>query len=188
MNLKPFLKKIILGYRALSTPLKFLLWGVIIIFPLTIVPAVLNRKSSINQPAKLYFTVDSPSISVGQAFSVELRVQTGPRSINAVGSLIKFNPLYLEVTNITTDSSFCSFYLDNTFDTIKGEVNVTCGAPNPGFSGDSLVVHINMRAKLAGTTSLTLDRDQTNVLANDGKGTNILQDFPSLEIPVVQLF
>ncbi len=173
-------------YRKLSVRNRALLWVVVLVIGVIILPPVIDKEIHRNQSVKMYFTVPNTTVSVGETFPLELRVQTGGQAINAVGSIIHFNPLYLEVVSMTTDKSFCSFYLDNTFDTIKGEVKVTCGTPSPGFTGDSLVVHLNMRAKILGTTTVSVDPANTNALANDGKGTNILGTHPDLELTINQ--
>jgi hypothetical protein len=185
----PLFQRIILGYRRQSQRSRALFWLVILLLLILIVPNALQYRPGVGaNRARLYFPAVPQKLAVGEAFSVELRLQTTGTAINAVGTIIRFNPLYLQVVNTTTEKSFCSFYLDNTFDNIKGEIKISCGTSQPGFQGDSVVIHVNMRPKLAGDTQITTQAENTNVLANDGKGTNILQKSPNLDLTIGQLF
>jgi hypothetical protein len=175
------------SYQGLSTRSKATLWIAALVLLLLILPQALRQLQPSNlSDARVYFSAPGSGITPGQIFPVEVRVQTKGSAVNAVATVVHFNPFLLEVVNMTTEKSFCTFYLENTFDTIKGEVRVSCGVPTPGFQGDSVIVHMNMRAKAAGNIQITLDPDRTQVLANDGKGTNITQDLPKLELEIRQ--
>lgn len=183
------LNNLLLAYRRLPRRERSLMWIILLAASVILFPTLLavnNHKR--HATADMYFLLADTSIGVGQPFSIELRVRTNGQPINAVESIIHFNPAYLEVTNMTTEKSFCSYYPDKSFDTIKGVVHISCGLPNPGFQGDSVVVHLNMRAKIAGTSSLTIEPASASVLANDGKGTNILKSVPEISVPVTQIF
>jgi hypothetical protein len=161
---------------------------VLLLLAATIIfPTVLLIDPTNTNHAEFYF-VDIPHImNVGQIIPVELHLRTGSEAINAVGSEIDFNPKVLEVVTITTEQSFCTLYTENTFDNIKGTVKVSCGNPNPGFTGDSTIVKVTFRARSSNTTKLTLNSNTSQILANDGKGTNLVHSFPSLEIKVSAL-
>ena len=142
----------------------------------------------INGPLTLYYSELPSTIILGQSFPLELRVKTGSEPINAAQVKLKYDPRILDISKMNTSQSFCSFYADNSFDTIVGEVKLACGTPNPGFTGDSVLIHLTMRAKTTGTSSLTLDPKETEVLANDGKGTNLLKSVPNASITVKNSF
>jgi hypothetical protein len=188
-RLRKWGRRLLLGYRRLSLRAKSLFWVAFLVVGLIIVPQAISRELTTLHQAKFYFIPPAIPPNVGDSFPVELHVQTSGTSINSVGTIMKFNPLYLEVVSMTTDKSFCTFYLDNTFDNITGEVRITCGTPNPGFTGDSLVVHLTMRARIAGSTDIHLSKDDTQILANNGKGTNILNaSLPNLPMTFLQLY
>jgi len=158
----------------------------LIVGALSIPGFVRETASSQIHQAELYF-LDAPTVAIGQDFPVELRIKTNGTNINAMGFTIIYNPLYLQVTSMTTDNSFCTFYLDNSYDNQKGQVKLSCGAPNPGFRGDSLAVHLTMRGSIAGNPSVIVDPTTTLLLANDAKGSNIVKSSPKLSLNIQQL-
>ena len=136
--------------------------------------------------AELYFLPIPTHLIPNQQFNVELHVRTST-PVNALGTVMHFNPNFLSVEKMTTDQSLCSFYAENSFDTIKGEVHLFCGVPNPGFTGDSLVFRLTMRSRSSGVSTITLD-PSSQVLANDGKGTNTIGPLPTLTVNVPATF
>lgn len=153
-----------------------------------IVPATIREVQRTHlKPAELYFVEPFTQYVAGQSFPVELRVRTNGTAINAIGFTLVFNPAYLEVENMTTDKSFCTLYTENSFSNDKGTVRLSCGTPRPGFQGDSLAVRLTMRARIAGSSAVLLDPSKTMILANDGKGSNIVESVPKLMLSVQQL-
>jgi hypothetical protein len=138
--------------------------------------------------AVFYFVKPASTLYVNQPYTIELHVNTKGNTINAVSSVLTFNPSELEVLNMTTDKSFCSFYTDNSFDTIKGEVRIGCGTPSPGFNGDSIIVALQVRATTPGSIPIHISPQDAFILANDGKGTNLLGAPPVLTLPIKQSF
>lgn len=162
----------------------FILLIAIVIYPgLLQVPAKLARSGS----ASFYFAdLKTNQYFIGQTFTVELRAKTGREAINATGATIKFPPQYLEVVKMSTDQSYCTFYTDNSFDNTTGEIDISCGTPNPGFLGDTPIVTTTFRAKNSGIIDLEVLKN-ASILANDGKGTNISRSFPKLNLVINQL-
>lgn len=182
------LERAILAYRRQSNRTKAFFWVIVGAVIILITPAAIRQHQiSVLRDARMYFSGPTGKVIPGQTFDIEVRLQTKGTPTNAVSAALRFNPAYLEVQAMTTEKSFCTFYLDNAFDNIKGEVNISCGVPNPGFLGDSVVAHLSLRAKLAGETKITLDPNESRVLANDGRGSDITQDLPSLSIAVQPL-
>jgi hypothetical protein len=136
--------------------------------------------------AQFYF-LNHPTVVVGENFSLELRVKTNGTPINAMGFTLLYNPIYVEVVSMTTEKSFCTHYLDNTFDNQKGTITVSCGMPSPGFLGDSLAVRVEMRGRIAGQPAVTASPKTVYLLANDGKGSNIVETSPSTILNIQQL-
>lgn len=189
MSRATFLERLILSYQRQPARTKAVVWVAILGLLVLLVPqAIRQRQISQLSEARVYFATPQSSVIPGEPFPVEIRVQTDGTPINAVSAVVRYAPNTLEVVHMTTEKSFCTFYLDNRFDNIKGEVVVSCGVANPGFQGDSVVVRLTMRAKAVGTTTITLDQKESQVLANDGKGTNITDELPSLPLTIKQLF
>jgi hypothetical protein len=82
-----------------------------------------------------------------------------------------------------TEKSFCKFYPENNYDNSKGTISVSCGSPYPGFSGKNDVLEIEFTTKAIRTTEIKL-LDSSMVLANDGKGTNLLKDFNKVIVKI----
>ena len=146
-------------------------------------PSLLSQSTNRGN-LSIYFSEMPHTVPLGQNIPVEVRVRTGSTAINAAQVKLKYDPRVLDIIKMNTDQSFCSFYVTNSFDTISGEVNLACGTPSPGFTGDSVLIHLTMRAKGTGTTDLTLDPKATKILANDGKGTSLLHSVPKALITV----
>ena len=183
------MRQILLTYRRLSQSQRTSLGIIAILVAVLLFPTVLNvQKRTRLHEANMYFLNPPEKAGRGESFPVELRVKTNGTSINAVQASVRFNPLYVEILNLTTEKSFCSFYLEHTFDNIKGEANIACGAANPGFQGDSVVVHLNMRAKIPGNTEISVFSSSAQALANTGKGENILKEAPKFNLAITQLF
>ncbi len=130
-------------------------------------------------------SIESPDEinGVGKKFTVKINVDTMGNSVNAVQSYLKFDSKIIEVSDSKTASSFCKFYPENNFDNSKGIVRLSCGSPYPGFRGTNTLQEIEFNTKLIQTTKIYFS-DDSMVLANDGKGTNLLREFPSKEITI----
>ena len=150
--------------------------GVLVIATLAL-PALLSTSRLLpgKGAATLIFSPPPKDLALGQVADIDLRLSSPRQAVNAVQAVIEVDPHQIELLGMTTQQSFCSFYAENTFDKIKGEVRLACGTPHPGFQGDSTVVSLRLRTKVVGTSQLTLRRSQSSVLADDGKGTNLLE-------------
>ena len=155
---------------------------------LLLVPTWLSVRTFVlpHGPARFYFSTPYTQVLSGQNFSVDLRVTTGGHTVNAVESTVQLDPKMLEITGITTDTSFCTLYTANSFDPVLGTVRIACGTPHPGFTGDSLVVTIRLRAKASGDATISVAKDDASVLADDGKGTELLGAIPTYQLSVKQ--
>ncbi len=130
-------------------------------------------------------SIEAPSEigGVGKKFTVKINVDTMGNSVNAVQSYLKFDPKILQVSTSSTENSFCKFYPENKFDNTDGIVKLSCGAPYPGFRGAGIIQEIEFVSKAINTTYIYLD-NESMVLANDGKGTNLLKEFPKETIKI----
>lgn len=136
---------------------------------------------------ELYFVSPPTDVSIGDSINLEVHVKTGREAINAIGIVINYDPTILQISSMTTSQSFCFFYTDNTFDNIKGEIRISCGAPSPGFTGDSTIIQAKLRVRKIGITEIKVNPASSQVLANDGKGTNLLSSYPKLTISSKQI-
>ena len=125
------------------------------------------------QGGSLFLSPGSGSFIVEDAFSVEVKVDTAGILINATQTTIYFPSDKLEVLNISKESSIFTLWPEEPeFSNSSGEISFSGGTPHPGFSGIGNIITINFKAKKEGMVDLTLGEGR--VLADDGKGTNIL--------------
>lgn len=125
------------------------------------------------QAATLYFAPASGTYKADGAFSVSVYVSSAERPMNAVQGDISFPADKLEVTSLSKGSVINLWVQEPVFSNSAGSVNFEGIVLNPGFTGASgKIITINFKAKSSGTATLVFSSG--SVLANDGKGTNIL--------------
>ncbi|PIP33562.1 hypothetical protein COX69_00880 [Candidatus Falkowbacteria bacterium CG_4_10_14_0_2_um_filter_48_10] len=106
--------------------------------------------------------------------AVRILVKTGEQAINAVAAHLSFDPAVWQVAALEQTNSFCSLWLEASFDNTAGKIDLLCGLPNPGFSGIGLVGKIIFTAWPPAETTAVVFAPDGLALANDGQGTNIL--------------
>lgn len=127
----------------------------------------------------LYLLPSSGVYSVGNTFSLDIRVNTGGVAINAAEGGIIFSSDKLEVVSISKSGSIFSLWTtEPIFSNSAGTIDFGGGVPNPGYTGASgKIIAVTFKAKISGTASVSFTSGA--VLANDGKGTNILASLGS---------
>ena len=124
--------------------------------------------------ASLYLSPSTGRYEVGNTFSILIKVNSGGVAINAVDTTLIFDPNRLEVKSISkSDSIFTLWIQDPIFSNSEGTVQFAGGKHSPGFTGAAgTIILVTFKAKTAGDANLTFAAG--SVLADDGKGTNIL--------------
>jgi hypothetical protein len=110
-----------------------------------------------------------------QTFAIQL--YTGGEAINAAQAILNYDPTMIQVEDILTVHSFCSpdLFVEKKIDNKKGQVSIVCGLPNPGFQERmGVVAELLVKMLKVGQFDLNFGND-TQVLANDGLGTNVLR-------------
>jgi hypothetical protein len=122
----------------------------------------------------LYLSPSSGAYTVGNTFLIEARVNTGGVSINAAQGTLVFPPDKLSVVGISKNSSIFSLWTaEPTYSNSSGTISFEGGVPNPGYTGSAgKIITITFRSRVSGTAQVNWSSGA--VLANDGKGTNIL--------------
>ena len=126
------------------------------------------------QAASLYFSPSSGSYSIGQTFTVSVYVSSSNQAINAASGVISFPQDKLQVVSLSKISSVMSLWVQEpSFSNASGIVNFEGIILNPGFIGNSgKIIDIIFKTKTQGIVLLNFS--SASILANDGKGTNIL--------------
>lgn len=116
----------------------------------------------------------SAAKKVDNLFSVEVRVNTAGTAVNTMKAYLTFDPQVLEVTSIsTTGGSVATIVTENEPDNVNGTIHITGAATGSGFNGATgLFATINLRAKAAGTSTLTFTSD-SRIISN-ADNTDIL--------------
>jgi len=122
--------------------------------------------------ATLYFTPSSGT--VGQTFSIAVYVSSAEQAMNAASGIISFPPEKLEVTSLSKSGSIFNLWVQEPlFSNAAGTINFEGIVLNPGFIGSvGKIITVNFRVKSTGSAYLSFS--SASVLANDGRGTNIL--------------
>ena len=119
--------------------------------------------------------------TVGQIFPMNVTVTGIKKPINAAEVDLSFDPKILQVKSINSQNSFATIFVSKTFNNKQGAIHIIAGIPNPGFNGSSAnIAEINFIGIASGVTDVSF-LSQSAVLANDGKGTNLLQSLPSAQ-------
>ncbi|MBY0310028.1 hypothetical protein K2Q16_02715 [Patescibacteria group bacterium] len=134
--------------------------------------------SIVAEAATLRLTPGTGVYTTGSSFTVTVMVDSAGKPINAAEGTISFNPREVSVVSVNRSNSIFSLWVtEPTFSNSAGTITFSGGSP-AGYTGSAgTVMSITMRAATAGTPRLSFT--QGSVLANDGKGTNVLTGMSS---------
>ncbi|KKT29057.1 hypothetical protein A3I36_00280 [Candidatus Giovannonibacteria bacterium RIFCSPLOWO2_02_FULL_45_28] len=124
--------------------------------------------------ATLFVSPAAGSYKTGELFSVLVNVNSAGAAINAASGQINFDNQRMEAVSVGYSQSVFSIWTEEPrFSNAAGTVRFSGGLPSPGFTGASgAILRVTFRPKAAGQASVVFISGA--VLANDGKGTNIL--------------
>jgi hypothetical protein len=106
---------------------------------------------------------------------LDVIVEPNGEEINAVGAEILYPKNKIIFQGLSKKNSFCSFFVEENFQPEEGLIKISCVAPYPGTDKISNVVTLAFSPLSAGEAALGLG-DDSQVLANDGYGTDILTE------------
>jgi len=144
------------------------------IYKIALVFIFLGMVPLVAEAATLYFSPSSGAYTVGGTLSVNVYVSSADQAMNAASGVISFSQDKLEVASLSKSGSIITLWVQEpTFLNSAGTVNFEGIVLNPGFTGVAgKIITTNFRVKAAGLANLNFSSG--SVLANDGKGTNIL--------------
>lgn len=120
---------------------------------------------------------------LNQPIEVRIDMDTKGVNVNAVGVYLRYDPQKLQLLDMDTRGSFCQFYPEKRFDNQLGSISLACGSPHPGVSGLSNIMLLKFMPLQLGETYIRAD-DQSQILVSDGKGTNIIEEYPNNKITI----
>ncbi|MBX4215999.1 hypothetical protein KW797_03545 [Candidatus Parcubacteria bacterium] len=120
----------------------------------------------------------------GATFPLRVRVSSTDEAMNAVSGTVVFPEDLLEVVSLSKADSIISLWVQEpSYSNANGTVNFEGIVLNPGFTGSAgRILTIQFRAKARGQANINFT--SSSVLANDGKGTNILTTTGNSQITV----
>ncbi len=132
----------------------------------------------------LFFSPSTGTYSSGKTFSVKVYVSSVSQAVNAVSGTLTFPPDKVQVVSVSKAGSILTLWVeDPTFSNSSGTIKFEGVLPNPGFTGSSgNIITVNFKA--VGQGSAPLKFTTGSVLANDGKGTNILKNIGSASFTI----
>lgn len=124
--------------------------------------------------ATLRVSPNTGIFEVGGTFTVSLFLDSGEREINAVGIVLLFPPEKLQLVSPSAGKSIIEIWTAQpTYDNEKGEIRLQGGFPGGIKVTGGLITTLTFRAKTTGEAIVRFG-DKSRVLANDGKGTDVL--------------
>jgi len=126
------------------------------------------------EAASLSLSPSSSSYFSNKQFVVTVYVNSEQQSLNAVAGTISFPNDKLEVISISKTGTIFNFWVQEpSFSNANGRLSFEGVVLNPGFKGSAgKLISITFKTKAAGEAKLNFSA--ASILANDGKGTNIL--------------
>jgi len=161
-----------------KNPFLILIFGLIFILLfssfLFFFPRIKETEAQANPEAKLFLSPSTGTFLVGSTFDVSIIVDTGETSINTVKVDLSFPADNLQIVNPSSGKSFISLWLEQpAYSNIWGTISFAGGIPEGIKTSSGIVSIITFRAIKAGEVTIKIS-PSSNVLANDGKGTQIL--------------
>lgn len=154
---------------------------VILFLLFTLIPSVLAATEGAFMGASLYFSPLPEDPRAGNNFTVTIKTDSLAQPINAISGQLIFNPDKLEIINVSRIGSIFNIWLEEpNFTNLEGKLSFQGGVPRPGFMGNGgTVLHVIFKAKSSGIASIIWEKAE--VLASDGKGTNILTNLQNYD-------
>jgi len=116
---------------------------------------------------------------LGEIFPMKIEIAGIKTPINAIQTDISFRPDMLEVVDVSTKDSFANIFVQKEVNNEIGYARLTGGLPNPGYFADhGIFGEVYFKGKSPGIAKVEF-LPSSMVLANDGKGTNVVKELAS---------
>lgn len=129
---------------------------------------------STSKAATLQTAPSTGVYSVGQSFTVQIRLNSEGETINAAEGSLRFNPSEVSVLGISKGSMFSLWSAEPTYSNSDGTIEFSGGTPSGYTGSNGVVMTVTMQTKSAGSPKLKFTDGA--VLAADGRGTNVLNN------------
>ena len=131
------------------------------------------------EAATLKILPASGAFEEGTTFSVGVYVSSPDQAMNAASGVLSFPTDLLQVVSLSKSDSIANLWVQEpSYSNFDGRINFEGVVLNPGFKGSSgKIIQIRFRVRKVGSATVRFNSGM--VLANDGKGTNILEGLRS---------
>jgi len=135
--------------------------------------------------ASLLFSPTSGSHAVGHSFTVAIQASSADKAMNAAQGTVSFPIDKLQVVGLSTADSIVNLWVQQpSYSNHDGVINFEGVVTNPGFQGAAgTILEVTFMARAPGSVALSFSSG--DVLANDGKGTNITDGLGSATFTVI---
>ena len=125
------------------------------------------------EAASLFVSPGTNVYSSGSTFSVRVVVNSNGQAINAAEGTLRFNPSELSVVSVNRAGSIFNLWVaEPSFSNSAGTVSFSGGLPSGYTGSNGNIMTVTFRAVGSGPAKVTFASG--SVLANDGRGTNVL--------------
>lgn len=126
--------------------------------------------------ATIFIAPESKDVKVGDTFSVLIDTDSQGISINAATADINFDNSLLSVQSVGFSNSIFTIWPEEpSYSNINGNIHFSGGIYSPGWTGSvGPILRATFKAKAVGQAKLAVMN--ASVLANDGVGTNVLNN------------
>ena len=130
--------------------------------------------------AKLFLSPSGGTFTVGSTFNVNIFLDTEGESVNTVKAILNFPADKMQLISPSVGQSIISVWTAQPiFNNQTGSIRLTGGIPNGVNVQSGLVTSLTFRVKQIASPALVRFSDESRVLANDGSGTDVLQNVQS---------
>lgn len=139
----------------------------------------------VTRAATLSLSPIDTTVRAGSTITEVALVSSPTQALNAVSGTIFFPADLLQVVSVSKTNSILSLWVQEpAFSNANGTITFAGVVPNPGYIGTrGTVLSIQFRSRKEGVANVTFT-SASEVLANDGNGTNILTATQSATITV----
>lgn len=154
---------------------KFLIIHVVLFFLLFFSVFLNLPKDCYAAGASLYLAPSTGTYVIGSSFRVSVMVNSGGENINAAEGNISYDTNLLDAVSVSKGNVFMFWTAEPSIS--GGNIRFGGGSPTPYKGKAGNVISVTFKAKKAGDAQVRFTSGA--VLANDGKGTNILASMGS---------
>lgn len=131
----------------------------------------------------LFLSATPKQLEIGERLSVDIKTQSTQESINAVSGALSFPESLIRVVSVSKEQSVVNLWTQEP-KIGRNRISFEGIILNPGFQGsEGTIFRVTFEARKEGTVFLKFSEGA--ILANDGRGTNILATLGSATFKVV---